>query len=1152
MTIGIRRYFVVLFALIMFVGAANAETLWSIGREDGSYSEFAIAGKHADYSKSFPNDVNFVVGKSKPCVDWSFIQPGMTDAWAGSKEHPFRIEFKLSRAPKTALRLIVASVSAHGKIPPMLDVNVNDAEHVDLQFEPGSNDEALTDPKEGKKEIKSYAFAPNLFHAGRNVITLTSRKGSWLLFDAVSLESLGSAGPEIATFEAECTPFFKNVDGGLKQAVRVGARNVGLAGEVEIALAGAPESALKTKLEQGENELTLLVAPFTETAAKKIEANYAGKKSEAEFTAQPERHWKIFVAPSSHTDIGYTDLQEKIFELHNNNTDAILAACEKNPSLIWNMEVFAQADWYYKRGPEAFKKFVEQARAGRIGLTSLFLNMLTGLCTGDEMALVLEPAQKFGRACGVSVPVATITDVPTTVGTLPMFLNHAGVRYFAEGVNEDRGPVFHHSDRRMIQSPFWWEGLDGSRVLTVLTRSYAQAQVMGLREDVAALEQRLSKWIHNIDYPEYPGDAIYGNGGCWDNNKETGHYIDVAEEWNKTWAFPQIIVSRPGDFFEYVEKNYGASLPTFRGDMGSYWEDGAASSAQETGNVRIAKAQLNAASKWRSLAAVMDEKAVYPRDAFSKAWEDAIYYDEHTWGAAGSITTPMSDQTVKQWAYKSAYANRAKEEAAQLFANDAVGEASGVSKKGETVTVSNSCSWARDIKVTIPDAGAGVVAKDKATGRIAPSWNLNGKAMVFLAEQIPGLGCRRYELIVKKGEKEPLFLKKGADSYTWETPAFRYKIDPKTGAFSSIVDLKTKREWVDASSGYGVNQFLYVKGGEGTSLVHSGGPAAPSLVPLTHTEAAVEMLPADKGLLPCLCIVRKGAGVPTVTTVCWFYMDGHVDFENVVDKEETMEREGGYFAFPIKLDAPDRARTFFDESYGVVEADVEQPAGASREWYAANSFGAVSDDGISAYVATREAPLFTVGMLNRGAWPAKVENNRGTIFAYVFNNYWHTNYKAAQGGSLPFSFSMKFSEKAFDPVEGTKFGWDYLNIGSLTSLVKTRGAEESFVKVSEGPVLLAELTQAGDATHSWPECTRASEGSPESRCDRGRLLARLYNPSFSAAKTTIELPKIRLKGAESTDLFGCNGKALEVTRNAVTVEVPARGIATVALEACAK
>ncbi|MBI4556801.1 MAG: hypothetical protein HY706_04395 [Candidatus Hydrogenedentes bacterium] len=939
--------------------------------------------------------------------------------------------------------------------------------------------------------------------------------------------------------EASSTPFFSGSAADMRQAVRVNVHNNGLEGDAEISVG---ETTKEIRVGQGITSFYLLVPPFIQVAQQKVTVRTAHKTSEAVFEGRPERLWKIYVAPSTHTDIGYTDLQEKIFVRHHENTTAALKACESNPDFKWNLEVFAQADWYRERDPDAFAELERRITEGRVGLTSLYLNMLTGLCTGEELAKVLAPAQEFATSHHVPVVVGTVTDVPSMVGTLPMFLKQAGVKYFVDGINNDRGPVWNHADPRMVQSPFWWEGLDGSRVLAIFTRSYGQAQVIGLRDSVPVLQEKLPGWIHAIDRPDYPGDAIYGNGAFWDNESVTPHFIEVAEEWNKTWSYPRIIVCRAAEFFEYVEQNFGQSLPTLRGDMGAYWEDGAASSALETGVARLAKARLNAASRWHALAAAHKSHWEYPKEAFAEAWKDAIYYDEHTWGAAGSISHPQDEQTQKQWAYKAAYAQRADKEAEELALRSgqaAFEELSGAGRQrkrvGHSIAVANEFSWPRDIVTAVPDARGNVSIRDFVTGRNMPSFQYAG-CTYFVAANVPAMGYRCYAVASRKAAQDPVgVLRPGADSYTFESANFRYQIDPKTGALISIEDLKTHREWVDTSAGYGINQFLYVTGGENTSLVHPGATPAPALQPVTHTEAHVKLV-ANGPFCAVLQISRRGECVAPVETYCTIHEDGHLDFSNVLDKAETTQKEAGYFAFPFWLDKPEAVKTFLDLPYGIVEADREQLPGACREWYSVNSFMAVTDDLNSAYVATREAPLFTVGVLNRGVWPGKLDNNRGLVFAYVFNNYWHTNYKASQGGRIPFTFSVKLREGAFDPVAATRFGNECLASDSVQEILcnavepgkRARRAQDAFVHLDDGPIVLAEL----------------------SRDDQERLLIRLYNPSITAASQRLEFRGLRVRSAWESDLFERNEEPIKLARSErrIPVSVPARSIATVIIE----
>ena len=50
--------------------AAPAVPVFQIGVADGDYREFALAGNYQAYLKTFPRDVDFVVGQSDPKRDW--------------------------------------------------------------------------------------------------------------------------------------------------------------------------------------------------------------------------------------------------------------------------------------------------------------------------------------------------------------------------------------------------------------------------------------------------------------------------------------------------------------------------------------------------------------------------------------------------------------------------------------------------------------------------------------------------------------------------------------------------------------------------------------------------------------------------------------------------------------------------------------------------------------------------------------------------------------------------------------------------------------------------------------------------------------------------------------------------------------------------
>ncbi len=598
--------------------------------------------------------MKYDVETSRPDRDWPFIHPGPWDGWAGARPHPFRIEFALPTAPSHSVRLNVDLVDTQPRGGPILEISVNGTGRYPVQLPPGGSDDSLTDASLGHPYKLAVPIAASQLQAGRNEITLTIVSGSWLTYDDLSLETGAGLpdGPRVEGLAASTTPLFRRVNGELRQVVRVATRNTGVSGDAEVQLRGGFSARQTAPLAPGENTVDLLVPPVDHATPVDVTLHAGSRDLVARFVARPERRWKVFVGASTHTDIGYTDWQERVYARHNENTAAALAACSASPAFKWNLEVGYQAELFRTQGIQAYASLLARIREGRIGLGGLYLNMLTGLCSGEELARAVTFVQDIAREAGGKAEAANLTDVPTAVGTLPMLLAGSGVRYFADGVN-DVTP-FTWGGRQMDQSPYWWEGLDGSRVLAISARAYAQAGAVGLLDDVATMEQRLPGWLRHIGRDGYPCDAAYVYGAFSDNQPMSPRYAEVAAAWNARWEYPKIIVGRVDEFFHYVEESAGKQLPVVRGDLGVVWEDGAASSALETAMVRRAKARLEAAERWHALAATHGTEATFPAAALRRAWDQVLLFDEHTWGAAGSVSDPESEQTRHQWAVKAA------------------------------------------------------------------------------------------------------------------------------------------------------------------------------------------------------------------------------------------------------------------------------------------------------------------------------------------------------------------------------------------------------------------------------------------------------------------------------------------------------------------
>lgn len=1118
-------------------------TVWQIGTKDGDYSELAIAGNYAGYSRQFPSDVTYIVGQSKPETDWPFIQPGPADGWAGEKAHPFTVKFNVD-APAGAYRLNVDVVDTQPNAPgPELEIAINGGHRYTIPLPNGGSDKSLTDPKAGHAYHVDLPFPSRFLKAGANSITLTIRKGSWLLYDALSLEQ-GIGLPEtpmIAGIDAQSTMLFQRVGGKLKQAIRVTVHNAGVEGEAEGVRIEKGEARRNVPLKPGENTFYLLSPAFEKAGTGVVVANAGTHEERVTFVGKAERRWKVYVGASAHTDIGYTDFQERVFERHNDNTAAALRYSEQIPGYKWNLEVGAQAMLFKRRGPQAFSQLVERIKDGRIGLGGLYLNMLTGLCSGEELATAFTRVQDIADANGIKSIEANLTDVPTAAGTMPMLMKQAGIRYFIQGSNEWDAPPFRYDTQHASRSPIWWEALDGTKLLTLLNYRYAIAGDLGMEDDAEAVANLLPDWLRGYERPDYPYDAAYVYGVFLDNRPTDARFAEIAKAWNAKWEYPKIVLCRADEFMSYIETNYGKVVPTVRGDYGAYWEDGAASSALETAVSRKAKAQLDAAERWSALAKASPSAAT----EIDQAWENLLFYDEHTWGAADSISNPEGEQTRRQWAYKANFAAELDRLSTGLQES-----ATGMLRKMDAdprkwhnpsnFRVFNPHSWSSDILVSMESKGiepADVLVAGSYPAELVRSQEHS--KIVFVARSVPPLGWQTYSLSASHNEpRNDGLLTRGTDEWTWETPDFRLRIDPKTGALSSLFDKKLSTEWVDGSKGQGIDQFLYVLGGDGGKVSHPETPV-PDLHVGTHSSAVVSLV-ENGWMRAALHVERTGPDAPPTDTYIVFGPDRRLDFVNVVHKSETLAKEAGYFAFPIRLQKPEAARAFIELPYGVMELEKDQATGGCRDWYCTNSFMAVTDGAHTAYVATPHAPLLTSGDIFRGRLHGPGKKIDGNLYSYVLNNYWGTNYKASQGGDMVFAYSLRLDSGPFDPVMATRFGWERLadmpdpRHGTNKDIWKEYAQDtvpagndagsESLLRLSDGPVVLGGLHRKD-----------------------GKLTARLYNPSMQAARTTLTLPTFKIQGAWRSDLVGRPLEKLTVSGKApgVQVTVPARGLTTV-------
>ena len=250
---------------------------------------------------------------------------------------------------------------------------------------------------------------------------------------------------------------------------------------------------------------------------------------------------------------------------------------------------------------------------------------------------------------------------------------------------------------------------------------------------------------------------------------------------------------------------------------------------------------------------------------------------------------------------------------------------------------------------------------------------------------------------------------------------FTVKLDGATGAIKSLAGPDGK-DRVKPSEWSGLNQLIYVKGGERSALWTTGDRNDLKNTPQLETAQARfvrcrrEKLP---GIGARLVIERELAGFPAITSSVTVYDElPWVDIENRLTKTPAFVKEALYIAFPFAVLKP---AVEVEVPLGRMTVERDQQPGSCRDWYCHTHWVWLREAADGVLWSGPDTPLFTLNDLFRGQWRRTLVPD-GTLFAYAMNNYWHTNYAAAQGGAVIFRFRISLLAPG-DVAEPVRRGW---------------------------------------------------------------------------------------------------------------------------------
>ncbi len=682
----------------------------------------------------------------------------------------------------------------------------------------------------------------------------------------------------------------------------------------------------------------------------------------------PIIHRDIHLVHHSHTDIGYSHLQAEVERIQNNNIFKALELIDRTKDypqdsrFVWNVESLWAVENFLGIASEADKqRFIAAVKSGSIALSANYANILTGLCTPEEMHWIVEYADSLRKWYDLPITMAMQTDIPGMSWSMVDAYAAHGIRHLSQGPNyipdmPDGGDRIGSTLREQGDKPYWWKGTTGKDSILVWTAGQGYGGWHGYM--AGAIKERgtrkIAAYMNDLAAKEYPYDMVQWRYNIVsDNGPVDSTLSDFVRDWNEKYSSPRLIIANAGAMLQEFETKYGKQIPTWSGDFTPYWEDGAYSTAKEEGEVRVLSARLsNLVDAAKTLKKSIDPHLLY------RAKRSIVMWHEHTWGACCSISDPDAHFTTDQWRVKQDFAD-----SAGWYVERIERSMLPITSKPDTLLAANTLDWPRRgiARYTIVEPSLKEVKKWQKPDLDCPfgiGISLDG-TLIRIDERSSDKDCAGFTIapeLIWNGVSE--------STHSIAAPIATY-IEP--------------RNW------YGAIKFWALSNGDTMEVI----PWRNQLEPKWGLRYVIDKsIVRDKESLHLAlpfnipnATVRIGIGDTCVTPE-----NGRIPGSN-----------NDFFC----------AQRWIDVSNDSMGVTIACPQGALWE------VGEMVDE-------RKVNPGKGTNPEMYKAWKTEAKSS-STIYLYALNNYWHTNFKADQEGPITFDLYLNM-HGPFKLEEARRFG----------------------------------------------------------------------------------------------------------------------------------
>lgn len=762
----------------------------------------------------------------------------------------------------------------------------------------------------------------------------------------------------------------------------------------------------------------------------------------------------VYIIHHSHTDIGYTDLQEQVIYNQVNNIRNVVSIIKRGyetgsqeKDFKWNCETYFCVEQYLESASEEEKAdFFDLVRKGNIGISATYLNG-TDLTDVEMLNRKTAKMQETFTAQGHPVKVAMNADINgISLGARDVFLKN-GVEFLFTNIHTHHGmyPLYQN------QTAYFWENAAGQRLLVWNGEHYNLGNALGIvpnknvnfmmesyfgkglcDDALENLRRNLTDSAAEYEASGYPYDFyITSVSGVFSDNAPVNPTVAIiAERFNERYGDEFTLHMVTLDELYGLIRDKVAGAPVYRGAINDWWGNGVGSTPYSVKHYKEALRIAHGCERLEAKTGVSDAALREATDA------NALLYAEHTWGHSATATDPCDTLVTDLDIRKTSYASKAHEAASlrrarqQHLLGDILryyatsGRVKVVSLRGAGAVL--------PVEFYVETLSLPAVrVTDTATGEVLPvqlSSHPRGVRVSFLAhfaageekifsyEEQPAPPQRLYTRTAWVGSDRVRDIVNDYDSESFRLPYALenewFRIEYRVGeGFTSFFCKSEGRELMRP----GLDRFftpIY----ENTVIRSDAyqersilGRNVRGLHAARHQGVLQGVEVTDHGeIFDRVRFTFSLEGMRRAALILKMYRSlPRVEFTLQLAKTLSDDIESIYL--PLSLDLP-AGECWIHNGKAAMRPGVDQLPGSNMEYYIADEGLLYQFGGTGLLINTLDTPLLYMGRLEHHPivlCDNKPENNARPVFSWVMNNTWETNFKTDLSGYGEFRYTLE-------------------------------------------------------------------------------------------------------------------------------------------------